>query len=255
MNKHKLRSAHKPQITVQEMIQQIIAITDNADPLNEWGIRRIQEELRMISVHIPRNVPENQKSGRGTATLVRTQENCSKNPFSAGPNEEWCMDGHEKLREAMGIDIWGVCDKYSRYELGLWAVPNARRSEVPVGELGRWLWAKVVQARLNHVREQQIFHRVRLQRKVLLPTGGTPHDFYTNPEKFRGTNLLIKIQDMTMVDLLLEEHSSERFLQFGDEKSVPLFEELYTRVGKPELRLRDTWNVWRSMMDLVQPLI
>ncbi|GJJ06851.1 hypothetical protein Clacol_001047 [Clathrus columnatus] len=224
------------------------------------GIRRIQEELRMISVHIPRGViemfqkirnpVEAQRRWSGRRKIVR------KTLFSAGPNEEWCMDGHEKLREAMGIDIWGVCDKYSRYELGLWAVPNARRSEVPVGELGRWLWAKVVQARLNHVREQQIFHRVRLQRKGSTSNRGHPtHDFYTNPEKFRGTNLLIKIQDMTMVDLLLEEHSSERFLQFGDEKSVPLFEELYTRVGKPELRLRDTWNVWRSMMDLVQPLI
>lgn len=52
--------------------------------------------------------------------------------FSAGPNEEWCMDGHEKLRGAMGIDVWGICDKFSRYELGLWAVPNARLSKVPV---------------------------------------------------------------------------------------------------------------------------
>lgn len=52
--------------------------------------------------------------------------------FSAGPNEEWCMDGHEKLRDAMGIDVWGICDKYSRYELGLWAVPNARQSQVPI---------------------------------------------------------------------------------------------------------------------------
>lgn len=51
--------------------------------------------------------------------------------WSLGPNEEWCLDGHEKILRAMGIAIWGVNDKYSRHELGLWAVPNARVAGVP----------------------------------------------------------------------------------------------------------------------------
>ncbi|KAG6807536.1 hypothetical protein H0H92_007153, partial [Tricholoma furcatifolium] len=52
--------------------------------------------------------------------------------WSAGPNEEWCVDGHEKLLESMGIAIWGIIDKCSRLELSLTAVPNARKSTVPL---------------------------------------------------------------------------------------------------------------------------
>ncbi len=51
--------------------------------------------------------------------------------WSIGPNEEWCIDGHEKLLVLMGIAVWGVVDKFSRRELALWAVPNARLAEVP----------------------------------------------------------------------------------------------------------------------------
>ncbi|KAF8531117.1 hypothetical protein JB92DRAFT_2693102 [Gautieria morchelliformis] len=36
-----------------------------------------------------------------------------KGLVSPGPNEEWCIDGHEKLKEQMGIEVWGICDKYS----------------------------------------------------------------------------------------------------------------------------------------------
>lgn len=49
----------------------------------------------------------------------------------SGPNEEWCMDGHEKILQAMGIAVWGINDKYARVEIDLYAVPNARISEVP----------------------------------------------------------------------------------------------------------------------------
>ncbi len=31
----------------------------------------------------------------------------------------------------MGIAIWGIIERFSRRELALWAVPNARLSEVP----------------------------------------------------------------------------------------------------------------------------
>jgi transposase InsO family protein len=51
--------------------------------------------------------------------------------WSAGPNEEWCVDGHEKILLCMGIAVWGIIDKYAREELNLWAVPDARTADVP----------------------------------------------------------------------------------------------------------------------------
>ena len=49
----------------------------------------------------------------------------------SGPSEEWCVDGHETIALQMGISVWGIIDKFSRMELGLWAVPNERNRNVP----------------------------------------------------------------------------------------------------------------------------
>jgi len=41
------------------------------------------------------------------------------------------MDRHEKILLSMGIAVWGVIDKFSWLELGLWAMPNAQLKELP----------------------------------------------------------------------------------------------------------------------------
>jgi transposase InsO family protein len=48
---------------------------------------------------------------------------------SLGPNEEWSVDGHDKIRNAMRLDVWGVVDKYSRLVLGHFVVPNNRLAD------------------------------------------------------------------------------------------------------------------------------
>jgi len=48
---------------------------------------------------------------------------------SIGPNEEWSLDGHDKLCRSMGIAIWGIVDKYSRLIIGHYAVPNNRLAD------------------------------------------------------------------------------------------------------------------------------
>jgi hypothetical protein len=51
--------------------------------------------------------------------------------WSIGPNEELCVDGHKKIKNLMGIAIWGIIDKCSQVELGLWAMPDTRVPEMP----------------------------------------------------------------------------------------------------------------------------
>lgn len=59
---------------------------------------------------------------------------------SAGPNEVWCCDGHDKL-SSYGFSIWGMRDKFSRKWLGLWALPtNSNRYAV----VAAYLWLTVV---------------------------------------------------------------------------------------------------------------
>jgi hypothetical protein len=57
---------------------------------------------------------------------------------SAGPNEVWCCDGHDKLCR-FGFAIWGVRDKFSRKWLGLWVLPNNR-----IGVVVAYLWLSLV---------------------------------------------------------------------------------------------------------------
>ena len=55
-----------------------------------------------------------------------------------GPHWEWSGDGHDKLLK-YGFAIWGIRDKWSRYWLGLWVLPNNRKAVVIA-----YLWLTVV---------------------------------------------------------------------------------------------------------------
>lgn len=58
---------------------------------------------------------------------------------SAGANEEWGFDGHEKLLKSMEIGVYGGTDKFSRLELGLYACPNPRDPKLPIA-----IWIRTV---------------------------------------------------------------------------------------------------------------
>ncbi|KAF8519694.1 hypothetical protein JB92DRAFT_3112223 [Gautieria morchelliformis] len=339
INKYGLKTARQPCLSLSEMGDSILQVTEE-DPLASWGIRRIQEQLRVNSTHLPhrfiqgfqftRDPTEAAARFAGNKTITR------KGLVSPGPNEEWCVDGHEKLKEQMGIEVWGICDKYSRRELALWAVPNSRLAIVPpalylmlvkekkgiplqttsdkgseTGQLaamqtalcvetlpphrfvksvhnitrergwrplwhkdlknvllawregqlevgyidsnpthrmmGVWLWAQVVQSHLDNARQLNGVHRVRRQDHVLLPTGGRVEDFYNNPEKYGGENILIPVDEDT-ISQLLAEHVPQRLFQFGTDESHALATELFTQVGSPALTSLNAWEVWHAMM-------
>lgn len=59
---------------------------------------------------------------------------------SAGPNEVWCCDGHDKLAK-YGFSIWGMRDKFSRKWLGVWCLPTSSNRYAVVAA---YLWLSVV---------------------------------------------------------------------------------------------------------------
>jgi len=61
----------------------------------------------------------------------RTRKIHSHGIHSIGSNENWGVDGHEKILNSMGIAVYGVIDQFSRMELALWAMPSARLSQIP----------------------------------------------------------------------------------------------------------------------------
>ncbi|KAF8512925.1 hypothetical protein JB92DRAFT_3168856 [Gautieria morchelliformis] len=237
----------------------------------------------------------------------------------------------------MGIDVWGICDKYSHRELGMWAVPNSRMAIVPpalflmlvkekkgiplqvtsdmgseTGQLAAlqtalrmeylpgltvdelpphqfvksvhnitrerawrpifhqelknilatwkdgqievgyrasnpthhmcaiWLWAQVVQDRLNHVRDENAVHKVRKQARVILPTRGQIEDFYNNPEKWGGKEMLVPV-DEDVIERLLLEHTPQRLFQFSTDEGNTLAQALFEQLGRPKVDVRNAW--------------
>ncbi|KAF8508002.1 hypothetical protein JB92DRAFT_3098153 [Gautieria morchelliformis] len=312
INKYGLKTARQPCLSLSEM-----------------GDSILQEQLRVNGTHLPRHFIQGFQFTRdpteAAARFAGNKTITRKGLVSPGPNEE----------EQMGIEVWGICDKYSRHELALWAVPNSRLAIVPpalylmlvkekkgiplqttsdkgseTGQLaamqtalrtfyelglsvetlpphrfvksvhnitrergwcplwnkdlknvllawregqlevgyidsnpthrmmGVWLWARVVESRLDNARQLNGVHRVRRQDHVLLPTGGHVEDFYNNPEKY----------DEDTISRLLAEHIPQRLFQFGTDESHALATELFTQVGSPALTSLNAWEVWRAMM-------
>ncbi|KAF8179208.1 hypothetical protein BJ912DRAFT_855711 [Pholiota molesta] len=120
-----------------DTIDQGVAIlkVSEDDPLGRWGARLVKEKLAHKGVHIPRDfITTFRQAENPSAAAARhpcTRKVHHHGLYSSGPNEEWCLDGHEKILRSMGIAVWGAIDKCCRVELGLWAVPNARLADVP----------------------------------------------------------------------------------------------------------------------------
>ncbi|KAF8532126.1 hypothetical protein JB92DRAFT_3262896 [Gautieria morchelliformis] len=369
ISKHHLRTVRNPQLDLDAAGIAILQLTQE-DPLGAWGARKVQEKLRLRGIHLSRTFIEDFQRVRAPEDVEMRKASSKKiarrGLISPGPNEEWCVDGHKKLREQMGIDVRGICDKYSRRELGLWAVPNARMAIVPpalflmlvkekkglivmyflcmyatnitylgiplqvtsdmgseTGQLAAlqtalrrteylpgltvdelaphrfvksmhnitrerawrpifhqelknilatwqdgqmevgyrdsdpthhmfavWLWAQVVQDRLNHLRDENAVHKVHKQARVILPTGGRIEDFYNNPEKWGGKEMLVPV-DEEVIERLLLEHTPQRLFQFGTDEGNRLAQALFEQLGCPKVDVRNAWATWRNMIDLL----
>ncbi|KAJ3523600.1 hypothetical protein NMY22_g11368 [Coprinellus aureogranulatus] len=318
------------------------------DPLRRWGARKIKEKLGLQSIHVTRDFitdflrKENPEAAAGRHPVTRKVH--PHGLSSAGPNEEWGIDGHEKLLALMGIGVYGGTDKYSRLELGLWACPNPRDGDLPpalwlrmcksaggmpvtttcdkgtelgkliplvtqlrakyqpylpeeripavtatksiknitrerswrplyedelsnvaheyrtgMGESGyhpndefhqvlaRWVWAQIVQARLDDHMRSNAYHTVRKQVKILLPSGARRVDMYKTPEDFGGEDLKIPVPTED-IDRLLAQYDKPHLTQFGSDNEVTLFKDLHASIGSPKFVARNGWSIFKGMM-------
>ncbi|KAF7307411.1 hypothetical protein MIND_00535500 [Mycena indigotica] len=129
-----LSTTRHSHLTDVEKVTAILSVTED-DPLGRWGGRKVKEKLALDGVHISLpQINDIQRTVNAEAVSKRhpgTRKVHKSGLFSSGPNEEWCIDGHEKIFEAMGIGIYGIIDKYSRKELLLLAMRSIRRANIP----------------------------------------------------------------------------------------------------------------------------
>ncbi|KAF5331244.1 hypothetical protein D9611_013141 [Ephemerocybe angulata] len=113
--------------------------------------------------------------------------------------------------------------------------------------LGRWLWAQIVQVRLDEYLETSAYHIVRKQKDILLPSGARRIDIYQSPEEFDGEDLLIPIPAED-IDRLLAQYDKPYLTQFGSDEEVALFQDIYISIGSPKLVAREGWSIFKRMV-------
>lgn len=117
-------------------------------------------------------------------------------------------------------------------------------------ELAIWIWARVVQACLNQYVYETNSHKVRKQRNTHLPTGGSHNDFYDFPEQYGMKDLLIPV-DEDSVDHLIKEYQPPHLFQFASDEGEALAQELYSRLGEPQLNVITAWKVFADMLAII----
>ncbi|KAJ6503958.1 hypothetical protein C8R45DRAFT_1186099 [Mycena sanguinolenta] len=116
-------------------------------------------------------------------------------------------------------------------------------------QTSNWIWFPAVQHSLDEFCLAQNNHRIRKQSEKILPSGGTPNEFYANPAAYGGQDCLIPV-DEAILDQLLQEaregaHEHTRYVDDGFDE---LAQEAYTALGKPEITLQNAWIVFRDMI-------
>ncbi|PPR05257.1 hypothetical protein CVT24_008283 [Panaeolus cyanescens] len=129
MKKFNIVSVYRPQQSAVDQGSAILKVLDE-DPLGRLGCRSVKEKLALQGVHVTRDFTMKFMQAENPSLTAgrhpQTRKTHKHTLWSSGPNEEWCLDGHEKILLSMGIAVYGIIDKFSRMELDLVAVPNAR---------------------------------------------------------------------------------------------------------------------------------
>jgi hypothetical protein len=109
----------------------------------------------------------------------------------------------------------------------------------------------VVQKRLDSLIIEHQVHRIRKQKKILLPSDARRIDLFTSPERFGGINQLIPIPSQD-IDRLLAEYDDHLLFQFGSDKAVEIFEDLYSAAGNGHIPFlpANGWLIFQEMIEI-----
>jgi hypothetical protein len=120
-----------------------------------------------------------------------------------------------------------------------------------VSELSRWLWGNIVQRRLDRMKRDHEVHRVRYQRKVLMPTGCRRIDMYQKPWRTGGEEQLLRLtpEAELVVDQLIAEHVPKNYTQFASDEVTKLGEHYLSLLPSDhDLKARYGWKIFNAMI-------
>ncbi|KAK7027209.1 hypothetical protein R3P38DRAFT_2527115 [Favolaschia claudopus] len=117
-------------------------------------------------------------------------------------------------------------------------------------QTSNWIWFPLVQRDLDNFCHQQNNHRIRYQAEKILPSGGTPNEFFANPGKWGGENCLVEVPAHRIDELLDEARETAReHMRYVDDEFDVLARDAYEALGKPDITLHSAWVVFRAMVE------
>ncbi|KAF8152977.1 hypothetical protein B0H34DRAFT_754101 [Crassisporium funariophilum] len=324
------------------------------DPKQTRGPRNIKERLALKGKHITvKSVASvmHDFADEGFDKRMPTSKAIMRTPLTGiGPDEEWSMDGHDKLRKA-GFDIYGIRDKWTgtwhyyrvlpsnryasvigvvqlecikkvggmavqgstdhgsevrdaflffvalreHFEPGLlealipsWKfLPSTKNITIERGwrplfhkwgvnildffyagvnggvfeagndlhkETSNWIWFPLVQRELDKFTDYQNNHRIRPQKAKNLPSGGTPNEFYKNPDRWGGVSCLIPVDGQVLDQLIEGCEEGRRLMRHVDEDFEKIADQAYIAIGEPQITLQSAWEVFQALVEHMTPV-
>ncbi|TFK22793.1 hypothetical protein FA15DRAFT_681483 [Coprinopsis marcescibilis] len=217
-----------------------------------------------------------------------TQKQHATGIHSAGPNEEWNLDRHEKILLSMGVGVYGIIDKFSQMELALYAVPNTRDAGVPItvylrvvkkwggmpvsstsdkgAELGQLIPLTIFRAKFQpHILEDQVpsHMAVTSTKNITCECGWWPLwdaelknilHFYNSGQGDAGfhknDDFHIQLAHWTWGSVVQNRLDSYvKENQFGTDEMVHLFKDLYHLISSPSLTAMNGWTIFHDMLE------
>ncbi|KZS89724.1 hypothetical protein SISNIDRAFT_416609, partial [Sistotremastrum niveocremeum HHB9708] len=103
------------------------------DPLKKFGVRSIKEKMGLEGIHIERHIVHATMKAHAPEGFIsrdpRSKEIGREPLYAIGPDDEWSLDGHDKLASE-GFAIYGIRDKWSGRWLSAMVVPSNRYAAV-----------------------------------------------------------------------------------------------------------------------------
>ncbi|KZV89590.1 hypothetical protein EXIGLDRAFT_771644 [Exidia glandulosa HHB12029] len=118
--------------------------------------------------------------------------------------------------------------------------------------LARWIWAQAVQYRLDEYVRIKTKQKIARSKKTLLPTGVTPYELATNPERWGGQNMLTPLPKET-IDRLVRDYCKPDVFQFGTDEEVAVYKDVFARLSCPPVHWTNAWNIYDAMLPHVEP--
>lgn len=94
---------------------------------------------------------------------------------------------------------------------------------------------------------------MRKQKAKLLPSGGTPNEFYSRPDRYGGENCLIPVDEAAIEELLARPEAQRGLekMRWVDDAYNELCHQVYKQIGSPEIILSSAWKVFQDMINVI----